>query len=157
MPRSGHKTEIPLHGRLGMELVTLGKEVRRMLSRRAAQLGVSDGEWGILIHLRRLGGNISQKELAYSLGSEPTAMVRLLVNLEKSGHVLREIDPRDARGRLLHLTPSGIAQADALIAMADGFERDLVATLQGDEIITTLRVLDKMRAQLTQSEQALRR
>lgn len=138
--------------KLGMELVATGKVIRRHLSRRAAELGLQDGEWGVLVHLRRSGEGISQKALAWRLGNEPHALVRVLVNMEKAGLVLRAVDPEDARGRQVSLTPRGRALAEDLIGAIDRFERDLIGDLDEAEVAVFIKALRQMRGKLTERE-----
>lgn len=149
-PQYDHR--ILASAKLGMELVATGKVIRRNLSRRAAELGLQDGEWGVLIHLRRLGEGISQKELAWRLGNEPHALVRVLVNMEKAGLVLRAVDPSDARGRQVSLTGRGRELADELIGVVDRFEADLVGDLDEAEVLGFVKVLRDMRNRLTDRE-----
>lgn len=143
---------IPAIAKLGMELVATGKVIRRNLSRRAADLGLQDGEWGPLIHLRRSGDGVSQKELAWRLGNEPHALVRVLVNMEKSGFVSRVVDPEDARGRLVSLTQRGRDLADDLIEVVDQFERSLVGNFSDGEVLEFVTTLRRMREKLMEGE-----
>lgn len=138
--------------KLGMELVATGKVIRRNLSRKASELGLQDGEWGVLIHLRRSGEGISQKALAWRLGNEPHALVRVLANMEKAGLLLRVVDPEDARGRQVSLTERGWKLADELVDIVDRFERDLIADLDDAEVLSFIGVLRTMRNKLSEGE-----
>lgn len=135
--------------KLGMELVATGKAIRRSLSRKAAKLGLQDGEWGVLVHLRRSGEGISQKELAWRLGNEPHAVVRVLINMQKAGLVSRVADPQDARGRQVFLTDRGRVLADQLIGIVDEFESGLVGELEEAEVMGFISLLREMRDKLT--------
>lgn len=143
---------IPASAKLGTELVATGKVIRRSLSRRAAELGLQDGEWGVLVQLRRSGEGISQKELAWRLGNEPHALVRVLVNMEKAGLVLRTIDPEDARGRQVSLTGRGRDLADELIIMVDRFETNLMGHLDEADVLAFVEILRDIRNRLTDRE-----
>jgi MarR family transcriptional regulator for hemolysin len=149
MRQPQYDDRIASSAKLGMELVATGKVIRRYLSREAARLGLQDGEWGVLIHLRRSGENISQKDLAWRLGNEPHAVVRLLVNMEKAGIVRRAVDARDARGRLVSLTDRGRDVADQIIRLVDQFEQTLVEDLSEAEILHAVTIVRQMRAKLT--------
>ena len=142
--------DLPLHARLGMEFVALGKAIRRAISRRAVELGLQDGEWGVLVHLARLGEGINQKDLARRLGNEPHSVVRILNNMEKAGHVTRLIDPEDARGRLVYISDSGRALAEALLVMVEEFEVELFQDHAEAKLRDMLGIMLELREKLSE-------
>lgn len=63
-------------------------------------------QWMILRHLQRTGG-CSVGQLAERVDVGASAMSQMLDRLEKMGWILRQPDPRDARSRMVRLTPEG--------------------------------------------------
>lgn len=57
---------------------------------------------------------IAQNELAYVIGVRPQSLGEVLSKLEDAGLVRREVDPNDARARLVHITDAGLEKAKEL-------------------------------------------
>ncbi|RRH69350.1 MarR family winged helix-turn-helix transcriptional regulator [Falsigemmobacter faecalis] len=144
--------DVPLEGQFGMAIVASGKALRRSLSRRAAAFGLQDGEWGIIVHLQRLGEGVNQKQLARRIGNDAASVVRILGNMEQAGLVIRQPDPTDGRGRLVSLSPQGRELAAVLLADFDRWEADVFRDVPADLMRPMLACLNRLRDQLDLAE-----
>lgn len=124
----------------------------RMAHRRAARaatealdpLHVEGRHLGVLITLTRRGP-LTQTQLVQALGSEKSAMVRTLDDLETLDAVTRRAAPADRRARIVTLTDTGrhlLRQAQPLAAQA---ARNVFGCLTEDE----QQVLHQILARLT--------
>jgi DNA-binding MarR family transcriptional regulator len=105
-----------------------------------AEAGLTGPSFSVLATLTRLGGRVSQRALMDELRlTSGTVSVRI-DRLVEAGLVVREPDPRDARGTLVGLTTTGralfercapihLANEDRLLAALDEDERATVADL----------------------------
>lgn len=98
-------------------------EIRRVtrafgfLSRDTFRSGRSPLEWHVLNLILKRPNRVSCRGLATDLGTTHTTMTTVLNRLEKAGWVVRELGEKDARERLLRLTPAGegeLARVDEL-------------------------------------------
>ncbi len=70
-------------------------------------------QWLVLRQLERLTrGTVGQ--LAERLGFQPSAMSQILDRLQKMNWVVRSVDPKDGRSRLISLTEEGMATIRAV-------------------------------------------
>ena len=76
---------------------------RRYLDLRFRDLDLSQARWNALFELSR-NEEVTQIELAQSLGIEAATLVRLLDGLEGAGLVERRHSASDRRAKTLHLT-----------------------------------------------------
>jgi DNA-binding MarR family transcriptional regulator len=105
-----------------------------------AEAGLTGPSFSVLATLTRLGGRVSQRALMDELRlTSGTVSVRI-DRLVAAGLVVREPDPRDARGALVSLTAAGsalfercapihLANEDRLLAALDEEERATLADL----------------------------
>jgi DNA-binding MarR family transcriptional regulator len=103
-------------------------------------------------------GGLSQRELSALLAIDPSAIVALVDDLERSRLVRRQPHPGDRRTRLIVTTTEGqavLARARALSAAVDD---ELLAPLSGTERATLLDLLRRIiPTTVAQSSQADRR
>lgn len=81
----------------------------RELAKRIAPLGLSPGQFPILLELWERDG-VTQKNLVDRLDVEQATMANTLARMERDGLITRKSDPNDSRSRLIRLT----ARAKAL-------------------------------------------
>lgn len=118
----------------GHVLVNLGRQWRRLLELRLAELGLTDATWVPLFHLHAAGSCMSLKSLAHSVGLDSSSLVRVVDLLEARGLLLRETDLQDRRSKLLHITPAGReAIADVLLKL-EQVDRRLLAGMDQAEV-----------------------
>ncbi|MCU1353928.1 MAG: MarR family transcriptional regulator [Acidimicrobiales bacterium] len=101
-----------------LTLARADAEVRRRFDASLSSLyGLSLNDFTVLRTLRAApGGRLRRVDLAARLGLTPSGVTRLLVPLEKIGHVDRHANPDDARVALASLTAAG----EALVVDAEG-------------------------------------
>jgi DNA-binding MarR family transcriptional regulator/GNAT superfamily N-acetyltransferase len=72
---------------------------------------------------------------------------RLLRSLERSGLVVTEPHPRDARVRAVHLTPAGLAEREQLDRLSDEFAVGLLAPLSENQrrrLVAAMREVERL-------------
>lgn len=112
--------EAPL---FGYTLMSLGRQWRRVVHLRLAELGLTDATWAPLFHLHAAGQGISLKALAQRVGLDSSTLVRVVDLLENRGLVRRETDTHDRRSKLLQVTESGnaaVADVRAKLVQVEG-------------------------------------
>ncbi len=77
----------------------------------------------------------SQAAIADKLGLDKTNVTYLLDGLEKSGLVMRSVDPEDRRSRLINLTPLGGQTLHALVKAVEQVEQDVLSRLGGEDAV----------------------
>jgi len=119
--------------RIGQLLAVAASTAHALATERLAPLDLTPRAWGVLSTLVESGPQ-SQIDLATATGTDKTAMVYLLDELEQRGLVRRVRNPDDRRMFLIHLTAAGrttqhraaaglAEQADALLEPLDTSER----------------------------------
>lgn len=101
----------------------------------------------VLVHLVRENG-LRQSELAERLEVATVTTSKLIDRLEARGYVERRSDPEDRRSNRVYATPQ--AKAIVKIMTQTIYAVDEIANqgLTPEEILSTLKVLEKMRANL---------
>jgi DNA-binding MarR family transcriptional regulator len=90
----------------------LTKRLRRAQVERLAPLGLTPAQERALRTIARSDEPLRMTELADRLGIVPRSLTTVIDALEEAGLVRREIDPRNRRAILLHLTERGAAVRD---------------------------------------------
>jgi DNA-binding MarR family transcriptional regulator len=83
-------------------------------------------------------------ELAAELELSSGATTRLVDRLERVGHLAREVDPEDARRRLVSVTPTARATAGAYFGQLGDRVDEVFATFDADEQAVITRFLDAL-------------
>lgn len=110
--------------------------------------GMTMAQFGVLNHLARLGGAWSPLRLANAMQVTKGAMTHTIRYLSAKGHVAVGPDARDGRGKLVSITPKGLAARDAAVAaMAPEIEA-LVKAVSPELIAQTIPALEKVRRYL---------
>jgi DNA-binding MarR family transcriptional regulator len=105
-------------------LVQLGFHLARAFSERLAPLGLEPRQFGMLTRLAANEGR-SQQAIGELMGLNPTRMVFLVDDLERTGLVERRRNPADRRSHALYLTDLGRARLDEARQASAG-SRELV-------------------------------
>jgi DNA-binding MarR family transcriptional regulator len=92
----------------------LTKRLRRAQAEQLAPLGLTPAQERALRVIARSEEPPRMTELADQLGIVPRSLTGVIDSLEKAGLVRREIDPRNRRAILLHLTERGAAVRDGM-------------------------------------------
>ncbi|MEI4473657.1 MarR family winged helix-turn-helix transcriptional regulator [Frigidibacter sp. MR17.24] len=126
---------------IGLVMAQLARRWRRVLDQRLAPLGHGEAGWPVLVHLARLGGGLTQAELAARIGVDASGLVRVLDALAARGLVERRVDPADRRARRLDLTAAGQAAVAELRPVLVAAEEEMLAGLPDAEAARFLRLL----------------
>lgn len=100
-----------------------------------AELGISEGDFGVLAPLRRAGGPccLTPTELARQRMITSGGMTAAIDRLERRGLVRRIPNPDDRRGSLIELTGEGRVVIDAAFDRHTEVEHRMVASLDPDQ------------------------
>lgn len=111
----------------------IGDRLRGELIALYRRYGLGEGEFDVLATLRRTGApyELAPGELARRTMVTTGAVSKRLDRLEASGLVQRRSSASDGRGRLVGLTPAGLAVIDEAFAAHLRNEERLLAGLDG--------------------------
>jgi DNA-binding MarR family transcriptional regulator len=133
------------------DLLTISVRMETVRMHLARQIGISGAQYSVLVAIAQFQGTdgVSVSKVAEVLhvsGAFITAETR---QLERSGLVIKAINPRDRRGVLLRLTPKGerqmFALSPAITAVNDKFFAPLTRTafhafaVSAAELVTSSR------------------
>ena len=108
--------------------------------------GLRDGDYGVLVALRRSGApfELTPTDLARSQMMTSGGMTAVIDRLERRGLVARAPNPSDRRGSLVRLTADGRAVVERTMARHVEVEREIVSGLskrERDDLVRGLRSL----------------
>jgi DNA-binding MarR family transcriptional regulator len=122
---------IGLIGRLHRLADVLNVELRRVF----AESGLGDGDFDVLVTLRRHGApyELTPSELGASTMVTSSAVTKRIDRLERAGLVTRTVSRQDARSRRIRLTDAGFDVVNQLMDRHIANEHRLVAGLSERE------------------------
>lgn len=138
--------------RFGMCFSQLARRWRQVIDRHLAAAGLTDATWVPLVHLQETGGGLTQKDLAARMGIDTSSLVRLLDILCRQTLVERRVDEKDARARLVFLTPSGAERVREIRRELYRAEEDLLADLSDADVEDVLTSFEKIDARLREAQ-----
>ncbi|MCU1716497.1 MarR family transcriptional regulator [Pseudomonas sp. 5P_3.1_Bac2] len=130
--------------RFAMQVAQLSRSWRAELDRRLVGLGLSQARWLVLLHLGRINGLPTQRELAQSVGVEGPTLARLLDSLEAQGLVSRQAVPEDRRAKKVVLSPEAWPVIEKIEAISSQLRKEVFAGIDEEE----LRRCQKVHAQV---------
>jgi DNA-binding MarR family transcriptional regulator len=124
-------TPIGLVGRISRA----SRRLEQALARNHSKLGLTNASFDVLVTLRRTGApyRLTPTELCGSVMVSSGTMTNRIDQLERAGLVTRLPDPRDRRGVIVELTPTGLEVVNAAMAAHVATEQQLVSALTADE------------------------
>ena len=126
----------------------IARRLRQAVDAELRVLGLTEATWRPLVHVRRLGDGVRQKELAAALSIEGPSLVRLLDNLERRGLIERREDETDRRARGIHLTRAGRDLAVRAARVGMSIQKRLLATVPAKDLEACQRALTLVERQL---------
>jgi len=138
----------------GFHIALLARHWRQEMDSIIADFGVTDATWRPLMHLKRLGCGVMQRDLAASLGIEGPSLVRLLDGLEAK-ELVRRCDGPDRRAKLVVLTPAGTELAGRIAAVVEDFEASLLSGISDEDIAHCGELFQQIGAALAQTKHSL--
>ncbi|MFF4356946.1 MarR family winged helix-turn-helix transcriptional regulator [Streptomyces sp. NPDC001604] len=105
----------------------------------------SSGSAAVLILLGR-HGDMRMSRLAELLAVDMSVTSRHAAHLAERGWIDRSPDPADKRSRILHLTPTGLAQLEALSERTTQLLAERLADWSDEEVAQLSRLMERLRA-----------
>lgn len=127
-------------------VVRLASIFQRRFGEAFADLDLSEGDYGVLVALRRSGDpfELTPTELARARMMTSGGMTAVLDRLDRRALLERLPNPADRRGSIVRLTDDGRATVDRAMAVHTAVEHELISTLDAkdrDRLATLLGVL----------------
>ncbi len=141
--------------RFGLCLGLTARLWRAEIDRRLAVFGLSESRGLTLLHLSRLAGAASQRELAEAVGVRGPTLVRTLDRLEAEGLIERRAEGCDRRTKSVHLRPEATPVLRQIETTAAKVRAELLEGLTTDEIKTCLKVFERIASHLGNTPKAL--
>lgn len=133
---------------IGLNIARTAKLLSRNFAAALEEAGGSLPSWLILRSLK--GERTSnQRELAESVGIRGATLSHHLNAMEMEGLVTRRRDPANRRIHLVEITALGEARFRALRTAAVAYDRRLRDGLSEDDVATLGRLLERLRANVT--------
>jgi MarR family transcriptional regulator for hemolysin len=117
---------------------------RAKLDGRLRPLGLSQGKWRTLVHLAKGGDQVSQSELAASMGIEEPTLVGLLRRLENDGWIKRPDASHDRRCKNVRLARKSSPVLQQIFDTARQLRHQLIGDISERDLQTCMRVLARI-------------
>jgi MarR family transcriptional regulator for hemolysin len=134
--------------RFGIRFSLLARRWRRALDARLAAEGLSEATWAPLVHLKEVGGGITQKDLAALLGVDGSSLVRVIDILVREGFVERRVDENDGRARRIFLTEAGEKRVGEIRAVLTSSEEILLRDVSDADLGAMMEHFDRIERRL---------
>ena len=131
------------------QLLALSIMLQKDMTTKLGQDGLTVARTHLVWELHHRGP-VTQQTLAAALEVTPRNVTSLVDALVASGHVSRDPHPDDRRAFLITLTERGARSAAAMAEDHQQLARDLFATVPGDDLAATGRVLDRAQHRLAE-------
>jgi MarR family transcriptional regulator, transcriptional regulator for hemolysin len=133
---------------LGRYLARTAREITRAFDEALAEAGGSQPVWLVLISLKTRP-LASQRELAEAVGIKEATLTHHLNAMDANGLITRRRDPANRRVHVVELTPAGEEAFYRMRRAAFAFNDRLRAGFAEDELTEFVRVLDRLRSNVT--------
>lgn len=133
-------------------VTTVARQWRRALDIALQPLGLTEATWRALIHTARGTAPMHQKDLARAMGLDNSSVVRLVVALERDGHIIRIEDTVDKRAKQLILTEKGRELSLRVETIAREVRTRLLGNIPETELAIAMNVLNQISAMLSASQ-----
>ena len=108
------------------------------------KVGITFGQWKIIVILENNNDSLSQKEIADKLGLEGPTIIPIIDKLEKDEFVKRIVDKKDRRNNQIFLTEKTISLLDSVINCAVKIKEMSIMGISEQDISVTKHTLEKM-------------
>ena len=136
------------HQSFGALLAETSRLLGRRFDQQARLSGSTRAQWHAMFKIARHEG-LKQAELADMLEIEPITLTRMLDRMEEGGWVVRRADPGDRRKRLLFLTDKAREALVEMRALAQTIYDDALVGLTAAEAQELMRLLLRVRENLS--------
>lgn len=112
-------------------IVRLSSIFQRRFGEAFAELGLTEGDYGVLVALRRSGApfELTPTELAHTRMMTSGGMTAVIDRLERRSLLERLPNPADRRGSIVRLTEDGRSVVDQAMELHTAVEHQLVGML----------------------------
>jgi DNA-binding MarR family transcriptional regulator len=117
---------------------------RTAFDRLLKPLSLNRAQWSALVYLNQKDG-VNLAIVAEDLNLSRATIGSLTDRLERLGLVLRTADPRDGRGKIVHLAPKGRDLVGSLKTVSDQFDQATLKHVQPAELMTLIDALRKLK------------
>lgn len=117
-----------------------------------SELGITQAEAHVLAHVSSRGPT-AIAALHHEFGHKRSTLTNVVDRLERRKLVRRELNPKDRRSFVIHLTPSGRRTGRRVTSALDELERDVAASVAERDLAglrTTAQALEKVTRQRIQ-------
>ncbi|MDF1668396.1 MAG: MarR family transcriptional regulator [Roseovarius sp.] len=139
--------ETALHEPFARSMAAASRMWRRHLDLRFRDLDLSQARWGVLFELSR-NENVTQVELARTLGIEAATLVRLLDGLEGAGLIQRRPSTEDRRAKTLHLTEAACPLIVRMEEISVASRAEILEGISEQDLRVATKVLSRIAASL---------
>lgn len=131
------------HDQLPMAMRAAYFSLHRETDNCFSDLGVTADQFVLLATLNR-DQDLTQREIAKRMPSDPSTVRAMLVLLEKQGLVARAPHPSDMRAKLVSLTPKGRNKFEQLSAASASIRESMSSALSEKEYRVLVELLEKV-------------
>ncbi len=107
-------------------------------------VGITFGQWKIIIILVNNDDGLTQKEIADKLGLEGPTLIPIIDKLEKDGFVIRKVDNNDRRNNRIFLTEKTNSVMDLMVNCGLKIKNMSMKDIPEENISITKNTLEKM-------------
>lgn len=140
----------------GLRLGLVARLWRGAIDRRLAAFGLTESRWLTLLHLSRLAGAATQRELAEVVGVRGPTLVRTLDRLEVEGLIERRTEASDRRTKLVYLRAEAAPVLKRIEETAAAVRAEILSDLSHEEVRTCLKVFENIAGKLGGGKAAMR-
>jgi MarR family transcriptional regulator, transcriptional regulator for hemolysin len=108
------------------------------------EIGITFGQWKIIITLVNNDDGLTQKEIADKLGLEGPTLIPIIDKLEKDRFVTRMVDKNDRRNNRIFLTEKTISTLDLMINCGLRIKNMSMRDISEENVSITKYTLEKM-------------
>src|SRR3978361_1799646 len=90
------------------------------------EIGITFGQWKIIITLVNNNNGLTQKEIADKLGLEGPTLIPIIDKLEKDGFLIRKVDKNDRRNNRIFLTKKSFEFLNSMINCGENIKQILL-------------------------------
>jgi len=105
-------------------------------------------QWVVLIKLYQHNG-LAQNQLAFVTERDKTSLTRLINTMERKNLIMRKVDEKDKRIKLVHMTEVGNTVFNKALPVMQNIIQSLQKGLTQKEIESTILILQKLQNNLT--------
>ncbi len=140
--------------RFGKAIQMVANQFRRLGDENLSKHSINVSQLRILGYLRahEKEGKVFQKDLEEAFGVRRSSVTSILQNMEKSGYLIREGTPEDARVKAVRLTEKGEELDASLIRYIHSLEEEMLQGITPEEKELLAGALMKMLENLEQCE-----